>query len=88
MDAFTSGEPPPPPLRGTPSDRLSKQTTNRLMRFSPATRLADRQTIWVAYRNDGTCLNRLGHPATTWAAHFAEAHADEVAPCPISGWKY
>jgi hypothetical protein len=62
------------------------------MRLSPATRLRDRQTVWVAYRNDGSAFNAItdpvGHPATIWAAQFAEAHADEVAPCPISGWVY
>jgi hypothetical protein len=44
------------------------------MRLSPATRLADRQTEWVAYRNDGTNFNRLtppmGHPAAVWSAQF------------------
>ena len=65
------------------------------MRLSPATRLADRQTVWVSYRNDGTAWNQnpsmvypVGIPATVWAAQFAEVHADEVAPCPISGWEY
>ena len=59
------------------------------MRLSPATRLTDRQTIWVAYRNDGSQFNRLTPPwgttADVWAAQFAEAHA---APhrCPVSGW--
>lgn len=59
------------------------------MRLSPATRLTDRQTVWVAYRNDGSKFNAItdpvGHPATVWAAQFAEAHA---APhlCPVSGW--
>jgi hypothetical protein len=52
------------------------------MRFSPATRLADRQTEWVAYRNDGTNFNRLtppmGHPASVWSAHFAETFASDV----------
>jgi hypothetical protein len=54
------------------------------MRFSPATRLTDRQTIWVAYRNDGTNFNRLtppwGNTAASWAGQFAEAHADDVVP--------
>jgi hypothetical protein len=65
------------------------------MRLSPATRLADRQMVWVSYRNDGSAWNECtdlvypsGVPATVWAAQFAEAHADEVAPCPISGWEY
>lgn len=62
------------------------------MRLSPATRLKDRQTVWVAYRNDGSAFNAItdpvGHPATVWAAQFAEAHAADVrdgvrfVPCP------
>ena len=52
------------------------------MRLSPATRLTDRQTVWVAYRNDGSKFNRItdpvGHPATCWAAQFAEVHHDEA----------
>jgi hypothetical protein len=54
------------------------------MRLSPATRLDDRQTIWVAYRNDGTSFNRLTPPSGTtaavWSAQFAEVHADDVKP--------
>ena len=52
------------------------------MRLSPATRLADRQMVWVAYRNDGSKFNAItdpvGHPAYIWAAQFAEAHAADV----------
>ena len=52
------------------------------MRFSPATRLADRQTIWVAYRNDGSNFNKITPPwgttASMWAAQFAEVHAEDV----------
>jgi hypothetical protein len=52
------------------------------MILSQATRLRDRQTVWVAYRNDGSKFNAItdpvGHPATIWAAQFAEAHADDV----------
>jgi hypothetical protein len=52
------------------------------MRLSPATRLTDRQTIWVAYRNDGSNFNRLTPPwgpdAVTWAGQFADAHRDDV----------
>lgn len=52
------------------------------MRLSPATRLSTRETIWVAYRNDGSKFNAItdpvGHPATIWAAQFAEAHASDV----------
>ena len=60
------------------------------MRLSPATCLRDRQTVWVAYRNDGSNFNAItdpvGHPAAIWSAQFAEAHAADVARCPISGW--
>ena len=55
------------------------------MRLSPATRLKDRQTVWVAYRNDGSSFNActdlvypVGIPATVWAAQFAEVHASDV----------
>lgn len=52
------------------------------MRLSPATRLADRQTVWVAYRNDGSKFEKIsdpvGIPATVWAAQFAEVHHDEA----------
>jgi len=61
------------------------------MRFSPASRLRDRQTVWVGYRNDGTSFNRISAPdatpATVIAAQFAEVFAGDVTPCPISGWK-
>ena len=52
------------------------------MRLSPASRLTDRQTVWVGYRNDGSKFNAItdpvGHPATVIAAQFADAHADDV----------
>ena len=55
------------------------------MRLSPATRLADRQTVWVSYRNDGTAWNECpdmvypsGVPATVWAAQFSEVHRTDV----------
>ena len=52
------------------------------MRFSPATRLSDRETIWIAYRNDGTQFNRLTPPwgttAAVWSAQYAEVHHDEA----------
>ena len=61
------------------------------MRFSPASNLSDRQTVWVGYRNDGTSFNAIndpvGRPATVWSAHFAEVFEQDVTPCPISGWK-
>ena len=54
------------------------------MRLSPATRLRDRQTVWVAYRNDGSNFNRLtdpaGHPATIWSAQFEDAFRSDVVP--------
>jgi len=54
------------------------------MRFSPATRLQDRQTVWVAYRNDGSKFNAItdpvGHPASVLAAQFAETFAGDVHP--------
>ena len=54
------------------------------MRFSPATRLQDRQTVWVAYRNDGSKFNAItdpvGHPASVLAAQFAETFAGDVQP--------
>ena len=59
------------------------------MRLSPATRLTDRQTVWVAYRNDGSKFNRItdpvGHPATIWTETFSEAHGT-THRCPVSGW--
>lgn len=52
------------------------------MRFSPASRLIDRQTVWVAYRNDGSKFNAItdpvGHTATLLAAQWAETYADDV----------
>jgi hypothetical protein len=57
------------------------------MRFSPATRLADRQTVWVGYRNDGSKFTAIttpmGLPATVIAAQWAETFADDVTPCPV-----
>ena len=52
------------------------------MRLSPATRLSTRETVWVAYRNDGSNFNAItdpvGHPATVIAAQFAEVHRNDV----------
>jgi hypothetical protein len=50
------------------------------MRLSPATRLRDRQTVWVAYRNDGTVIDNRhhGHPATVWSAQFEDAFRTDV----------
>ena len=44
------------------------------MRFSPASRLTDRQTIWVAYRNDGTSFNKITPPWGTDAVKIGRAH--------------
>ena len=58
------------------------------MRFSPATRLSTRETVWVGYSNDGTVIDKRhhGHPAAVWSAQFVDAHA-AVHPCPVSGWR-
>lgn len=60
------------------------------MRLSPASRLTDRQTVWVGYRNDGSKFYNLstdyGVPATVIAAQFAEVFAGDATPCPVSGW--
>ena len=52
------------------------------MRLSPASRLSDRQTVWVGYKNDGSQFNRItdpvGHPATVIAAQYADAHRNDV----------
>ena len=49
------------------------------MRLSPATRLTDRQTVWVAYCNDGTPAPALvDHPASIWAAQFQDAFRNDV----------
>jgi hypothetical protein len=52
------------------------------MRFSPATRLTDRQTIWIAYKNDGSQFNRITPPwgttSTVWAAQYAEQYEEEA----------
>jgi len=49
------------------------------MRFSPASRLADRQTEWVVYRNDGNPAPApVGHPAAVWSAQFAAAFRNDV----------
>ena len=54
------------------------------MRFSPASRLTDRQTVWVGYRNDGSKFYNLstdyGVPATVIAGQFAEVFAGDVRP--------
>ena len=58
------------------------------MRFSPATRLSTRETVWVGYANDGAVIDKRhhGHPATIWSAQFEDAFRSDVTPCPVSGW--
>ena len=60
----------------------SKATDTQPMRFSPASRLTDRQTIWVAYRNDGTNFNNITPPwgttADVWAGQYADVHRNDV----------
>ena len=52
------------------------------MILSAASRLRDRQTVWVARRNDDSPFYKLttdyGVPATVWAAQFADVHAADV----------
>lgn len=54
------------------------------MILSPATRLKDRQTVWVARHNDGTPFYQVstdwGVSADSIAASFREAHAGDVRP--------
>jgi len=59
------------------------------MRFSPATRLSTRETVWVGYSNEGTVIDKRhhGHPATIWSAQFEDAFRNDVRQgCPVSGW--
>ena len=60
------------------------------MILSQASRLSDRQIVWVAPQNDETPIHRLstafGIPAHFYAAPFAEVHATDHR-CPISGWR-
>jgi len=53
------------------------------MILSQATRLTDRQTVWVARKNDDTPFYKLttdyGVPATVIAGQFADVFASDVA---------
>ena len=53
------------------------------MILSQASRLTDRQTVWVGRKNDDTPFNKLttdyGVPATVIAAQFADVFASDVA---------
>jgi len=52
------------------------------MILAQASRLSDRAHVWVARKNDDSSFTRItppsGHPATIWAAQFAEVHHDEA----------
>lgn len=52
------------------------------MILTQASRISDRQTVWVARKNNGESFNRIttdyGVPATVIAAQFADVHADDV----------
>ena len=52
------------------------------MRFSPASRLSTRETVWVGYANDGKVIDKRhhGHPATIWSAQFSEIFERDVVP--------
>lgn len=53
------------------------------MILAQASRLTDRQTVWVARKNDDSPFYRLttdyGVPATVIAAQFADVFAADVA---------
>jgi len=55
--------------------------------------LATRQIKWISRADQlkngsrPSAYIHWGVPATVLAAQYAETHADEVAPCPISGWR-
>jgi hypothetical protein len=69
-------------------DSYSSTATDFVI-LSAASRLSDRQTVWVARQSDDTPFNRTttewGIPAHVYAAQFAEVHST-VHRCPISGW--
>jgi len=52
------------------------------MILSQASRLSDRQTVWVARKNNDESFTRLttdyGVPASVIAAQFADAHRTDV----------
>ena len=61
--------------------------------ISPCSDLATRELKWLwqsdQLKNGASRPSMFIHwgvPAYIIAAQFAEVHADEVAPCPISGW--
>ena len=73
--------------RGDPPicyNTLSSPDTDPMI-LSQASRLSDRQTVWVSYRNDGSAWNEcpdlvypVGIPATVIAAQFSEVHRSDV----------
>ena len=50
------------------------------MRFSPATRLSTRETVWVGYSNEGNVIDKRhhGHPASVWSAQFQDTFRNDV----------
>lgn len=52
------------------------------MILSMASRLTDRQTVWVSRKNNDESFNRIstdyGVSAVTIASHWAEVHAGDV----------
>ena len=65
------------------------------MRFPlcPCSDLETRQIKWISRHDQLNQGSRpagylhWGLPATVLAAQYTETLADEVAPCPISGWQ-
>ena len=53
--------------------------------------LSTRNLLWINPCQENGSLPsshiHWGVSAVSIAAQYAEAHADEVAPCPISGWR-
>jgi hypothetical protein len=73
--------------------RIPKQPATDPMRFplSMASRLSDRQTVWVSAADNAKNGSRpsqfvhWGVPTATIAAQYSEAHRG-THRCPISGW--
>ena len=62
------------------------------MILSQCSDLQTRELKWVARKNDDSKFNKIttdwGISAVTYAAQFADVHSNNVAACPISGWRY
>ena len=94
---ISSGDPYGGPLGGM-LQLNSNQPTSDLMTnlpISPCSDLATRELKWLwqsdqlkNYASRPSMFIHWGVPAYIIAAQCAEVHADEVAPCPISGWRY